>query len=187
MGNKKDSRSVQTESLLTDGLAELLTKKELNKITVSELTRHAGINRVTFYDHFADVFDIYNKMMDAFFDELEKTLEDDAIVTYSDFFCAVIDLLANNKSLGKLAFSTPRIIEKAEDLFTTGCIAIWKEELGIKEITPEIRFLASYRVNGCIGILRSWAYDDYSYPVKKLKTYISEADETLDTSIRNMI
>lgn len=183
MGKKKDSRSVQTEALLISSLASLLSEKELNKITIRELTDFAGIHRATFYDHFIDIYDIYEKMMDSFFRELEYTMEDDSIVTYSDFYCAVIDFLSDNANMGKLVFSTPKIISQVETFFINGCIDTWKNELGLTEITPEIRFAASYRVNGCMGILKAWVNSSVGYSAQKLKLYISEVDEKMDRAL----
>ena len=45
--------SYKTRKLIKNTFAELLKeKKELNKITVSELSKRADINRSTFYDIF---------------------------------------------------------------------------------------------------------------------------------------
>jgi len=186
MGKKKDSRSVQTEALLVNSLARLLSEKELNRISVRELTDSAGIHRATFYDHYTDIFDLYDRMMDSFFRELERTMEDDSIVTYSDFYGSVIDFLSANINLGRLAFSTPRIISKVEAFFINSCIATWNDELDICEITPEIRFAASYRVNGCMGILKAWINGDVEYSAPRLKDYISGVDEKTDHTLTSI-
>ncbi len=187
MGKKKDLRSVQTEALLISCLSQLMTEKELKTITVRELTALAGIHRVTFYDHFADISDLYDKMMLAFFEELDNTLEDDSIVTYADFYGAIVDLLFRDINLGRLALSDPKILRKSENFFIKGCIDIWKKDLGLSKITPEIEFAAAFRVNGCIGILKAVINSDCEYPAGKLKEYLSEADEKTDAAIRSMI
>jgi len=187
MGKKKDIRSVQTEDLLIRCLSQLLTQKELKKITVSELTRLAGIHRATFYDHFTDVFDLYDKMMLAFFDELENTMKDDSIVTYSDFYNAIVDLLFKDKNLGRLALSEPKILSRAESFFIKSCIDTWREEMRLQEITPEIEYAASFRVNGCIGILKSGINSDHEYPIQELKDYIARLDEKTDSAIKEFL
>lgn len=50
--------SQATKELLARSLKEQLLTTRLNRVTVSGLTAHAGINRQTFYYHFADVYDL---------------------------------------------------------------------------------------------------------------------------------
>ncbi len=45
---KPDRRTIKTRKALCAGLAELLTKKELHRITVQEIADKADVNRVTF-------------------------------------------------------------------------------------------------------------------------------------------
>lgn len=47
-----NASSVKTRNLIRDTFAELLyEKKNINKITVTELVQRADINRSTFYSH----------------------------------------------------------------------------------------------------------------------------------------
>ena len=39
-----------------------LTEKELSKVTVQEISDTADINRATFYKHYLDVYDLYDKL-----------------------------------------------------------------------------------------------------------------------------
>ena len=41
-----------------DALADLLQEKPLDKITVTDVVRRAGINRGTFYAHYMDISDV---------------------------------------------------------------------------------------------------------------------------------
>ena len=49
---KTDRRSLKTQKLIKEALAELLTEKELRQITVQEVSDKADIHRVTFYKHY---------------------------------------------------------------------------------------------------------------------------------------
>ncbi|MGI4895763.1 MAG: TetR/AcrR family transcriptional regulator [Janthinobacterium lividum] len=49
-----EPRALRTRTLLVDALAELLTDHPLEAVSVSELCRRAGVNRATFYGHWAD-------------------------------------------------------------------------------------------------------------------------------------
>ena len=50
--------SQMTKRALEASLKELLHHKPLDKITVSDLTDHCGVNRMTFYYHFKDIYDL---------------------------------------------------------------------------------------------------------------------------------
>lgn len=47
-----------TKRALEDSLKRLLSKKPLNKITVSDIIEDCGISRPTFYYHFKDIYDL---------------------------------------------------------------------------------------------------------------------------------
>ena len=50
----------RTKLWLSAALKELSLKKPLEKITVTDLTTHSGVNRGTFYYHFKDIQDLIN-------------------------------------------------------------------------------------------------------------------------------
>ena len=47
-----------TKRALEQSLKNLLLKKPLTKITVGDITEDCGINRMTFYYHFKDIYDL---------------------------------------------------------------------------------------------------------------------------------
>ena len=47
-----------TKRALEQSLKNLLAKKPLNKITISDITEDCGINRMTFYYHFENIYDL---------------------------------------------------------------------------------------------------------------------------------
>ena len=47
-----------TKRALAASLKRLLAEKPLSKITISDITDDCGINRMTFYYHFQDIYDL---------------------------------------------------------------------------------------------------------------------------------
>ena len=47
-----------TKYALENSLKKLLLQKPLNKITINDITEDCGINRMTFYYHFKDIYDL---------------------------------------------------------------------------------------------------------------------------------
>ena len=65
---KAEYRSaIRSRRLIKDALADLLQEKPLDKITVSDIVRTAGINRGTFYAHYADIPDVIHHLVDETF------------------------------------------------------------------------------------------------------------------------
>ena len=55
---KRESRTENTKQKIIDAFLELLKEKKFSKITISDITRTACINRATFYYHFSDKYDV---------------------------------------------------------------------------------------------------------------------------------
>ena len=47
-----------TKRALEASLKTLLTKQPLDKITITDITEDCGINRMTFYYHYKDIYDL---------------------------------------------------------------------------------------------------------------------------------
>lgn len=50
--------SQTTKRALEASLKKLLLKKPINKITITDITDDCGVNRMTFYYHFTDIYDL---------------------------------------------------------------------------------------------------------------------------------
>lgn len=68
--NTGDRRVRKTAASVNNALSELLSKKPLEEITVTELCRKADINRSTFYLHYDTVKDCFEKVIYKMTDEL---------------------------------------------------------------------------------------------------------------------
>lgn len=57
-------RKTTTKTDLKGALTRLLREKDFEAISVSDITREAGVNRGTFYLHYVDKFDMMDKLID---------------------------------------------------------------------------------------------------------------------------
>lgn len=69
---KPDRRILKTKRAIYEALVELMQKKKLNSITVTELAAAANINRKTFYTYYSTVYDV----LDEVINELISSLKD---------------------------------------------------------------------------------------------------------------
>lgn len=89
---KIDLRVLRTRRMLVQAMSELLEKKELQAVTISDIAERAMINRATFYAHFADKYDLFAYIVRDFFNGvLQEEVSDTAVF--------------NRENLEKLALS----------------------------------------------------------------------------------
>lgn len=96
-----NSSSKKTRELIKKTFAELMNeKKELSKITVTELVKRAGITRSTFYTHYDDIYEVIN---DYQLETIELLVSDDIVLTSIDdiynYFDEIFDCLKKNKDI----------------------------------------------------------------------------------------
>ena len=72
---KAEYRSaIRSRQLIKASLADLLSKKPLDKITVTDVVKHANINRGTFYAHYSDIPNVIESLVDESFCRLRDAL-----------------------------------------------------------------------------------------------------------------
>lgn len=84
-------RQTETKNYLKQSLAKLLLEKRFEEISVSDLTKTAGINRGTFYLHYVDKCDMMDQLKNETLDELLAILNDDTL--FSDSRTVIIQCL----------------------------------------------------------------------------------------------
>ncbi|MHA3067240.1 TetR/AcrR family transcriptional regulator [Lacticaseibacillus saniviri] len=65
-----DLRQVKTERNIQRAFIQLLTEQEFEKVTVADIGHAAEISRSTFYDHYADKYELLEKMIAHYTDYL---------------------------------------------------------------------------------------------------------------------
>lgn len=60
--SKQDLRFQKAEQKIGDAFITLIEEKGFNKLTVSDITNRAKINRSTFYAHYVDKYNLLNKL-----------------------------------------------------------------------------------------------------------------------------
>ena len=67
-------RNTETKSLIKDAFTVLMKEKGFQTLTVSDITRKAGINRGTFYLHYVDKYDLLEKLEEDLLNDLTEIL-----------------------------------------------------------------------------------------------------------------
>lgn len=71
----EDSRVIRTRKALQGACMRLLSRKELNEITVTELCKAAGVDRKTFYHHYKTIADIPEEVERQVLSDIQKVFD----------------------------------------------------------------------------------------------------------------
>lgn len=181
-----DRRAQKTRKALTNALSELLTEKQLHKITVQEICDKADVNRGTLYRHYLDVYDLYDKIEKETilsFGLLMLELEEQPADT---FFKKIIGYISENRSIFEMVFSpntTGQLREKLSEIIK-GVFMQKQLEKGENNISEtELGYMCSYRAQGCIAVIADWVTGGYKEPEALIIEIISKLDSNTEKII----
>lgn len=68
-------KNKKTKQLIQKSFMQILEKKSFESITIGDITKHAEINRGTFYLHYVDKFDLLDKIEQQLFADLGNHID----------------------------------------------------------------------------------------------------------------
>lgn len=103
-------RTQRTESAIKEAFLRLRQTKPIEKISVTELSKLAGINKATFYLHYADIYTLSDEIEDGMIDEILPDLG--VVKKYQNqpqiFSTEILRRFIENRSRLNTAFSGSR-------------------------------------------------------------------------------
>lgn len=176
--DKENQRIAITKRLLKESLMRLLYEKDLEKINITELCKDAGVNRATFYRHYAIPRDLLIEIQrDLYFDlkrvvgvpasqtEVEKTIE--KLCRYLEEHAELLRVIIRNNT------------DEDFVVFINSIYAeIWTEISGVgiqKSLSDEdVKLLTLYCAGGSYFILRHWLLGNVHKTSKEMAAYVYE-------------
>lgn len=160
---KHSDSSFLTQKKLASSLKDLMKKKPLSKITVSELCSACGVNRKTFYYHFENIYSLLDWMLNQETVEIVKSFDlltdNEAIIDF------VIDYVDQNSHILNCAYDAMGR-EGMKNFFSTGFSEVILNLIGCLEETMQLslspsykQFLCSFYTNALAGLLIDWFHD----------------------------
>ncbi|MBQ1891706.1 MAG: TetR/AcrR family transcriptional regulator, partial [Firmicutes bacterium] len=71
-----DRRVIKTKRAIKKAFFALLVEKDLNDISVTDISRIAEINRKTFYNYYTGVFQLVDELENEILSKLDATLKE---------------------------------------------------------------------------------------------------------------
>jgi len=185
----KDRRVLKTEKSIREAFLFLLKEKNLNQITVSEISKQADLGRGTFYLHYRDVYDLYDHVENELYKELEQIFDNSYPSIYSknlmnltegitkyifenrDVFLTFIRLEGSEKTISKLKDFFSRIVLQ-EAVKLSGSVQINADYDAVEAI---------FTVSGVVGVLEEWLNNGIALPQEQLASLLHRILVKLNT------
>ena len=171
MSATTDRRALRTKKALKRVMLELLQKKDISKITVSELAELADIGRGTFYLHYADPYDLLGKLEDELLERI--TAHSDPLTENWDSRL----LLAHLENIWQCIFDSidafrilmnPRNGGRFMEKFRRYCEIAANVNCRDQAATPEDYYGTIYIISGSLGIFEKWMQEGAPIPPERL-------------------
>ncbi len=151
-----------TKRALEASLKNLLLKKPLSKITINDITEDCGINRMTFYYHFKDIYDLVEW---SCLEDAKRALEGKK--TYETWQQGILQIfeavLENKPFIINVYRSVSRehvenyLFKLTYDLLI-GVVNEKSAGLTIRE--EDKKFIADFYKYAFVGVMLNWVKDD---------------------------
>lgn len=151
-----------TKRALEQSLKNLLLKKPLTKITINDIAEDCGINRMTFYYHFKDIYDLveWSCLEDARKALEEKKTHD----TWQEGLLNIFEAVHANKPFVMNVYrcvdreQVEKYLKPLTDHLIMGVIE--EQSVGITVRGEDKEFIARVYSYIFIGIMLDWIKDD---------------------------
>lgn len=157
---KTDARVRYTRMRIRDAFLSCLAEKPVSKITVKEICDLAEINRATFYKHYADPFDLLEKLEDEVLAWLEKAICED--IPRQDVLRMILDRLSSTDNPYS-AVASPGFAARISALFYRE----FRPQLAqnLPDRTEDEQTAAYFFVvGGCSNLLAKWMQEGRKTP-----------------------
>lgn len=180
-----NNSSKKTKTLIKKTFAEMMSeKKELGKISVSELVKRADINRGTFYAHYDDIYcvaeDYENELIDTFFSKAKLIKS----TNYEDFMDSFFNYIEENNENYKMLCKSNDFLFAAKKLSTIASnkfIELFNNDSRLKnkdflniEINVFIEGLLCEYVKYCRGYSENGITQLYEYTKYWVKNFVNK-------------
>ena len=184
---KEDRRVRKTKKALREGLAELLTEKSIQNITVRELTDKADVHRSTFYANFVDIYDLYNHIEETVISELRDIITGTQDLDSTQCIILLFEYISANKQISRLVLGSnlgTSFIHRVSALFKDIYVAHWRTTYNLNVSSDKLEAYAHFLFSGYLGVIREWVVNDFEPSENELLEIISDIDKNIEMLIQ---
>ena len=177
----QDERYSVADEAIYDAFFLLLKEKDIEKITVSDVIKKAGIVRSTFYNHYenipAHVTAIEDKTIDDIFSLMETFHPKNDADICKSFFVTICDYTMHNPFLANLLRS-PRgdeFLEKALTMFHRFVADVTQNAAPSRHTKEELSYIVAGSIGSTLGVLHKWTKDNFAVPAEAVADILTQS------------
>ena len=168
------NRQGNAKQKIKDAFLSIYSEKDLNQITIRDITNYAGVYRGTFYYYYADIFDLL--------EDIEKDMKATAIkelipiiksllngkVTHRDLVFIENFYTKYEKRIKLFLIKKPNL--KLIDFMKASIKKTILENFSLTEssLPEEFHYITEFMVSGQISIIRMWLKENRALDVERL-------------------
>lgn len=172
---KSDLRVMKTKRAIHTAFAELLTEKNMDDITVTDIASRAMINRKTFYNNYRGVYELVDELENEVIRTFETAMQGidfienpyavfvkltEIINSDMDFYGA---LLRSSRNAGLAHKIRQTLQQKAQDMFASRV-----------ELPPDqMEVMMNYSISGIVAVYQSWFNSERRQLIEEVSDIVS--------------
>ncbi len=180
---KNNSKYFYTAQLMNQALLELLEKKDLEFISVTEITKKAGVYRSTFYLHYENIYELFEETIENinknFLQSMQGNIpsmdsKDTSFLMTSQYLIPYLDFVKKNRKILKLIHQRPHLF-KVEATYKKMYQQYFYPAIAnfIKDESKRV-FLLEFYTRGVSGIINKWLDLDCNLAINDLIKIIKD-------------
>lgn len=156
----EDLRVIKTKRIIKNALIDLMSEKEVSRITITELSERALINRKTFYRHYETISDVVSELEHELISEFADTLRNSntscldvagVVADISNLIERRRDYFVKIMKLNPSIFSTGRI----KDMLRR-TVAVSLRNIGGIRDGETLAEISQFIVSGVLALYSEW-------------------------------
>ncbi len=176
----EDLRVQRTNKLILEALLELTAQKGFSTLTVSDITKYAGINRATFYRHYQDKFDLLNTYAQTVFKMLENEPQRPDEVSDHQIYAGLIKIFEHIRANAK--FYRVMLGKNGDAAFTDKIRQYIRKRIrlslpaDLQKDKASIDLYVAYSSSASVGAVWWWLENEFPYSSEEMVTLIHQLE-----------
>ncbi len=173
---KIDRRTIKTRHLIKRAFTDIVHEKPINKITVKEIANLAGVNRSTFYQHFKDVYEVHEAVLEDFATEFIRLFRERGYQYHKEdterSLRGLINYMQDNEKIFKILVRHDESV--LVDKMSRKLIYYAKESKYEGYVRNPEQFVCAvyFLMHGIIGLLKKWFDQELNYSLAEVGNLI---------------
>lgn len=168
MAKQEYKSAIRSKSFIKHALIKLLSEKDFDRITVTEVIETSGISRGTFYSHYKSLDDVIDQIVDDEYNKIVGLIGENCEIYFNPdnvlmIVSTIFDYIEDDKEYytGIINYKPifDSVMSKISEKYKNEAFRVIKEKCIIQN-DDEANYILVYTVGGIIYEILKWSKDD---------------------------